>query len=109
MLADDPWRIGGGAIHQRAWKGNSANFALTAFSEIGAEVRSGATLLSTWRTRRRRRRSVSEANKELVRRHFEEIFNRKNFAACDEMMAEDYLEHAPAPFSEDSPGKVTGP
>jgi predicted ester cyclase len=26
---------------------------------------------------------VSEANKELVRRHFEEIFNRKNFALCD--------------------------
>jgi predicted ester cyclase len=66
-------------------------------------------LLSTWRTRRRRRRAVSEANKELVRRHFEEIFNRKNFAACEEMMAEEYLEHAPAPFSEDAPGKVNGP
>jgi hypothetical protein len=52
---------------------------------------------------------VSQANKELVRRHFEEIFNRKNFAVCEEMMAEDYLEHAPAPFSEDAPGKVNGP
>jgi hypothetical protein len=66
-------------------------------------------LPSTWRTRRRRRRAVSEANKELVRRHFEEIFNRKNFAVCEEMMAEEYFEHAPAPFSEDAPGKVNGP
>ena len=52
---------------------------------------------------------MSEANKELVRRHFEEIFNRKNLAVCDEMMAEEYLEHAPAPFSEDAPGRVNGP
>ena len=35
---------------------------------------------------------MSEANKGLVRRHFEEIFNRQNFAVCDEMMAEEYLE-----------------
>ena len=40
---------------------------------------------------------MSEANKELVRRHFEEIFNRKNLAVCEEMMAEEYLEHAPTP------------
>jgi len=52
---------------------------------------------------------VSEANKELVRRHFEEIFNRKNLEVCDEMMAEDYIEHAAAPFSEIAPGKVNGP
>jgi predicted ester cyclase len=52
---------------------------------------------------------VSEANKELVRRHFEEIFNRKNFALYDAMMAEEYLEHAPAPFSESAPGRVNGP
>jgi len=53
--------------------------------------------------------AVSEANKELVRRYFEEIFNRKNFAVCDEMMAEEYFEHAPAPFSESAPGRVNGP
>jgi predicted ester cyclase len=52
---------------------------------------------------------VSEANKELVRRHFEEIFNRKNLEVCDEMMAEDYVEHAAAPFSESAPGRVKGP
>jgi ketosteroid isomerase-like protein len=33
---------------------------------------------------------MSEANKELVRRHFEEIFNGKDLAAADELMAEDY-------------------
>jgi len=52
---------------------------------------------------------VSEANKVLVRRHFEEIFNRKNLEVCDEMMAEDYVEHAAAPFSESAPGRVNGP
>jgi DNA primase catalytic subunit len=52
---------------------------------------------------------VSEANKELVRRRFEEIFNRKNLEVCDEMMAEDYVEHAAAPFSESAPGRVKGP
>ena len=52
---------------------------------------------------------MSEANKALVRRHFEEIFNRKNLEVCDEMMAEDYVEHAAAPFSESAPGRVNGP
>jgi len=52
---------------------------------------------------------VSEANKELVRRHFEEIFNRKNMAVCDEILAENFVEHAAAPFSQSAPGRVKGP
>ncbi len=52
---------------------------------------------------------MSEADKELVRRHFEEIFNRKNDAVCDELMAEDYTEHAVAPFGQSAPGRVNGP
>jgi predicted ester cyclase len=52
---------------------------------------------------------MSEANKELVRRHFEEIFNRKNLAVCDETMAEDFVEHAAAPFAGSAPGRVRGP
>jgi predicted ester cyclase len=52
---------------------------------------------------------MSEANKGLVRRHFEEIFNRKNFAACDEIMAEEFVENAAAPFAPSAPGKVNGP
>jgi hypothetical protein len=43
---------------------------------------------------------MSEANKELVRRHFEEIWNRKDLAIADELMAEEYLEHAVAPFGQ---------
>jgi hypothetical protein len=39
---------------------------------------------------------MSEANKELVRRHFEEIWNRKNLAVADELIAEEYVEHAVA-------------
>ena len=66
-------------------------------------------LPSTERRQEGEQGAVSEANKELVRRPFEEIFNRKNFALCDEMMAEEYLEHAQAPFSESAPGRVKGP
>jgi len=49
---------------------------------------------------------VSEANEELVRRHFEESFNRKNVAVT---VAEDFVEHAAAPFAESAPGRVSGP
>jgi predicted ester cyclase len=52
---------------------------------------------------------MSEANKELVRRHVEEILNRQNFAVCDELMAENYIENAVAPFGQSTPGKVNGP
>ena len=52
---------------------------------------------------------MSEADKELVRRHFEEIFNRKNLAVCDEIMAEGYVEHGVAPFAQTAPGRVNGP
>jgi predicted ester cyclase len=52
---------------------------------------------------------MSEANKELVRRHFEEIWNRQDLAVVDELMAEDYLEHAVAPFGQAEPGRVNGP
>lgn len=52
---------------------------------------------------------MSEANKELVRRHFEEIFNHQNLAACDEAIAEDFIEHAAAPFAASAPGRVNGP
>jgi predicted ester cyclase len=46
---------------------------------------------------------------ELVRRHFEELFNRKNLAAADELVTEEYLEHAVAPFGQAEPGRVNGP
>jgi predicted ester cyclase len=52
---------------------------------------------------------VLEANKELIRRHFQEIFNRKNLDACDELMADDYIENAVAPFRQSAPGRVNGP
>ncbi|HKQ02856.1 MAG TPA: ester cyclase [Actinomycetes bacterium] len=52
---------------------------------------------------------MSEANKQLVRRHFEEIWNRKDLDVVDELMAQDYVEHAVAPFGQAEPGRVNGP
>jgi predicted ester cyclase len=52
---------------------------------------------------------MSEANKELVRRHFEELWNRRDLAVADMLMAAQYQEHAVAPFGQAEPGKVDGP
>ncbi len=45
----------------------------------------------------------AEANKRLVRRYFEEIWNKGNLAVADELIAPTYVDHDPA-----SPG-VNGP
>jgi steroid delta-isomerase-like uncharacterized protein len=50
-----------------------------------------------------------EANKELVRRHFEEIFNDHRFEVADEIMADDYIENGAAPFQNRAPGRANGP
>ncbi len=52
---------------------------------------------------------MSEANKELVRRHIEEILNAERLETCDEILAEEYVEHAVAPFGRAAPGRVHGP
>ena len=52
---------------------------------------------------------MSDANKELVRRHFADIWNSRNLEACDELMAAEYRENANAPFGNTSPGDVHGP
>ena len=52
---------------------------------------------------------MSDTSKDLVRRHFEEIWNQRKMAACDELMADDFSEHAAAPFAGTAPGKVHGP
>jgi predicted ester cyclase len=53
--------------------------------------------------------AMSAANKELVRRHFEELWNHRDLTVAEELMAEDYLEHAVAPFGQAEPGRVDGP
>jgi predicted ester cyclase len=52
---------------------------------------------------------MPETNEELVQRYFEDIFNRRDYAACAEIMAEAYIEHAIAPFGRSEPGMVNGP
>lgn len=46
---------------------------------------------------------------QLVRRHFDEIWNGRNLDACEDLMAVSFVEHAPAPFSNEPPGEVNGP
>ena len=53
--------------------------------------------------------AMSDVNKELVRRQFDEVFNQGNPAVCDEIIARDFVEHAIAPFAESAPGRVNGP
>src|SRR6266511_5582519 len=42
--------------------------------------------------------TMSDDNKALVKRLFDEVFSTENFDAADEIMADEYLEHAVAPF-----------
>jgi hypothetical protein len=43
-----------------------------------------------------RRRGVSEENKALAHRVFEEVFNGGNLQAMDELYAPDYVHHDPS-------------
>lgn len=52
---------------------------------------------------------MSQQNVELVRRHFEQIWNQRDENACDELMAEAFTENAAAPFADAAPGSVSGP
>ena len=52
---------------------------------------------------------MSEQNMDLVRRHFQEIWNLRDPSACDELMAADFLENGTAPFETRPPGRVSGP
>ena len=46
---------------------------------------------------------------DLVRRHFEQLWNQRDSAACEELMAADFVEHGIAPFASEEPGRVHGP
>jgi predicted ester cyclase len=50
---------------------------------------------------------MSETNKNLVRRLFEEVSAATR--SSEEIMAEEYVEHAVAPFGGEEPGQVQGP
>jgi len=52
---------------------------------------------------------MAEAGVDLVRRHFEQMWNQRDASACATLMAEDFVEHAPAPFATNPPGQVHGP
>ncbi len=46
---------------------------------------------------------------ELVERLFAEVFNRRELSVLDELVADDFVEHAVAPFATEEPGRVAGP
>jgi predicted SnoaL-like aldol condensation-catalyzing enzyme len=52
---------------------------------------------------------MPEANKQLARRFIEDVLVRCSAAAAAEIIAEQYTEHAPAPFGDPAPGVVSGP
>lgn len=51
---------------------------------------------------------MSQAARELVRRQFDDVFNKQDFDLCEEIFALEYVEHAVAPFQESEPGSVNG-
>jgi len=53
--------------------------------------------------------AMFEVGRELVRRQFEEVFNEQDFDLCEEIFAQNYVEHAVAPFQTSEPGAVNGP
>lgn len=42
-------------------------------------------------------RTTTEANKQLVREHYEQLVNRKNLAAAEVQLASDFIDHAAPP------------
>jgi predicted ester cyclase len=52
---------------------------------------------------------MSNANKDLVRRWVEQIFNELRFDIADDVVAVEFAEHALAPFGRQAPGLVDGP
>jgi hypothetical protein len=52
---------------------------------------------------------MSQDNKALVRRLFDEVFTTTNLSAADDIVAEEYMEHAKEPFGREEPGLVQGP
>jgi steroid delta-isomerase-like uncharacterized protein len=52
-----------------------------------------------------------DANKDVVRRHYEELFNQRDLDMAAEITSEDYVEHGVAAFAErvgDRPDPVEG-
>lgn len=52
---------------------------------------------------------MSQQNVDLVRRHFDQMWNQRDDRACDELMADDFIENAAAPFARQPPGRASGP
>ena len=50
--------------------------------------------------------SVSSVQVDLVRQHFERMWNERDFAACTDLMAESFVEHGAAPLHA-APGRFT--
>lgn len=46
---------------------------------------------------------MSQQNVDLVQRHFEQIWNLRDAQACDDLMAEDFVENGAAPFAARAP------
>jgi hypothetical protein len=51
--------------------------------------------------------NAEENNKALVRRFVEEVYNRGNLDAADELLAPDYVDHTPSPQANTPVEKVS--
>jgi hypothetical protein len=53
--------------------------------------------------------TVSDANKDVVRRSVDEIVNAKDLDAFDRPVASEHIEHAAMAFGRSAPGRVPVP
>lgn len=52
---------------------------------------------------------MKSVGKELVGRLTDEVFNGRKMEVLDDLMADDFVENAVAPFGSQAPGRVKGP
>jgi hypothetical protein len=64
-------------------------------------LRSGIPGARHAQSQKRKHLVSTEDNKALVRRGLEEVWNQKNLAMADELIAPDYFSHFPLAFSKE--------
>jgi predicted ester cyclase len=77
---------------------------------VFSEVRFGFSQMASWSVGKREREEhvVSEENKALFRRTYEELLNQGDLAVADELIAPDFINHEAPPGRDRGPESMRG-